>query len=85
VAINKNQAKLPKHRTVSQAKLRTSSAHGRCTLNQIASMLGIGKERVRQIEASALVKLRQRLQDRGITACDLLKEKGQSTGSIYEL
>jgi len=70
--MNKNQAKLPIQRSVSQAKVRTSSTHGGCTLSEIASMLGIGRERVRQIEAKVLVKLRQRLQDRGIKACDLL-------------
>ena len=70
--MNKNQAKLPKQHSVRRAKLKTSSAHGGCTLSEIASMLGIGRERVRQIEAKALVKLRQRLQDRGIKACDLL-------------
>ena len=70
--MNKNQSKLPKQRSVSQAKIRTSSTHGGCTLSEIASMMGIGRERVRQIEAKALVKFRQRLQDRGIKACDLL-------------
>ena len=70
--MNKNQAKLPKQRSVSQAKIKTSSTHGGCTLSEIASMMGIGRERVRQIEAKALVKFRQRLQDRGIKACDLL-------------
>jgi len=70
--MNKNQAKLPKQRSVSRVKLKTSSTHGGCTLSEIASMMGIGRERVRQIEAKALVKLRQRLQDRGIKACDLL-------------
>ena len=70
--MNKNQAKLPKQRSERRAKLRTSSTLGGCTLSEIASMLGIGKERVRQIEAKALAKFRQHLQDRGIKACDLL-------------
>ena len=70
--MNKNGTKLLKQRTVSQTKIRTSSTHGGCTLSEIASMMGIGRERVRQIEAKALVKFRQRLQDRGIKACDLL-------------
>ena len=69
--MNKNQTKLIKERSISQT-IRTSSAHGGCTLSEIANMLGIGRERVRQIEAKALVKFRQRLQDRGIKACDLL-------------
>ena len=72
VAMNKNSAKLPKQRTVSQTKIRTSSTYSGCTLSEVASMLGVGKETVRQIEAKALAKLRQRLQDKGIKACDLL-------------
>ena len=70
--MNENGAKLPKQRTVSQSKIRTSSTHGGCTLSEVASMLGVGKETVRQIEAKALTKLRQKLQDKGIKACDLL-------------
>lgn len=70
--MNKNQAKLPKQRSERRVKPKTSSTHGGCTLSEIASMLDIGRERVRQIEATALAKFRQRLQDRGIKACDLL-------------
>lgn len=70
--MNKNSTKLPKQRTVSQTKIRTSSTHGGCTLSEIASMLGIGKERVRQIEARALTKLRNKLQEKGIKPSDLL-------------
>jgi len=70
--MNKNSAKLPKERTVSQTKIRTSSAYSGCTLSEVADMLGVGKETVRQIEAKGLAKLRQRLQDKGIKAYDLL-------------
>jgi len=35
-------------------------------------MLGITRERVRQIEAKALARIRKRLQDLGISASDLL-------------
>ena len=70
--MNKNGTKLPKQRTVSLTKIRTSSTHGGCTLNEIASMLGIGKERVRQIEARALAKVRKAMQEQGIQAQDLI-------------
>ena len=70
--MNKNSTKLPNQRTVSQAKIRTSSTHGGCTLSEIASMLGIGKERVRQIEARALAKVRKAMQEKGIGAQDLI-------------
>ena len=70
--MNKNSAKLPKQRTVSRTKIRTSSTYSGCTLSEVADMLGVGKETVRQIEAKALAKLRQKLQDKGIKACDLL-------------
>ena len=70
--MNKNSTKLPKQRTVSQTKIRTSSTHGGCTLSEIASMLGIGKERVRQIEARALAKVRKAMQEKGVKSEDLL-------------
>lgn len=70
--MNENGAKLPKQRTVSQSKIRTSSTHGGCTLSEVADMLSIGKERVRQIEARALAKLRKAMQKKGIEAQDLI-------------
>ena len=70
--MNKNGTKLPKQRSVSQAKIRTSSTHGGCTLSEIASMMGIGRERVRQIEARALAKVRKAMQEKGIQAQDLI-------------
>jgi DNA-directed RNA polymerase sigma subunit (sigma70/sigma32) len=70
--MNKNSTKLPNQRIVSRAKIRTSSTHGGCTLSEIASMLGIGKERVRQIEARALAKVRKAMQEKGIAAQDLI-------------
>jgi hypothetical protein len=70
--MNKNQAKLPKQRSVSRVKLKTSSTHGGCTLSEIASMMGIGRERVRQIEARAIAKVRKAMQEKGIQAQDLI-------------
>ena len=70
--MNKNNTKLPNQRTANQLKIRTSSTHGGCTLSEIASMLGIGKERVRQIEARALAKVRKAMQEKGIEAQDLI-------------
>ncbi|QWE27928.1 sigma factor-like helix-turn-helix DNA-binding protein [Polynucleobacter sp. AM-7D1] len=70
--MNKNGTKLPKQRTISQSNIRASSTHGGCTLSEVASMLSIGKERVRQIEARALTKLRKAMQEKGIEAQDLI-------------
>ena len=70
--MNKNSTKLPNQRIVSRAKIRTSSTHGGFTLSEVASMLGIGKERVRQIEARALANVRKVMQEKGIGAQDLI-------------
>ena len=70
--MNKNGTKLPKQRTVNQVKIRTSSTYSGCTLSEVADMLSIGKERVRQIEARALAKLRKAMQEQGIEAQDLI-------------
>lgn len=49
-----------------------NSAYSASTLHEVADMLGITRERVRQIEAKALMKLRKRLQERNIKPSDLL-------------
>lgn len=42
------------------------------TLDEIAQHFGLTRERIRQIEASALRKVRRKLQIRGLTFKDLL-------------
>lgn len=49
-----------------------NSTHNGSTLLEIADLLGLTRERVRQIEAKALTKIRNRLQMQGITARDLI-------------
>jgi RNA polymerase nonessential primary-like sigma factor len=42
------------------------------TLEEIAEIMGVTRERVRQIEQRALAKLRRRLRAKGIKAEDIL-------------
>lgn len=49
-----------------------NSTYSASTLHEVANMLGLTRERVRQIEAKALAKIRKRLQEQGITARDPL-------------
>lgn len=42
------------------------------TLEEIADIMGVTRERVRQIEARALIKMRKRLRLRGIKPEDIL-------------
>jgi len=55
--------------------MRMLSAHRgqtQLTLHEVADVLNLTRERVRQIEAKALTKLRKHLQERGIKPSDLL-------------
>ena len=66
------------HSSIKNPKQRSSrnwslnSTYSASTLHEVADMLGLTRERVRQIEAKALMKIRKRLQAQGITANDLL-------------
>jgi DNA-directed RNA polymerase sigma subunit (sigma70/sigma32) len=61
------------------SKIRMTNGHTRTdarqmhlTLQEVAEALNLTKERVRQIEAKALLNLRKKLQARGIKVSDLL-------------
>ncbi len=61
----------PRHRTVIE---RRYGLNGRevATLEELAGEVGVTRERVRQIQAEALEKLRARLKRRGLERDDLL-------------
>jgi len=49
-----------------------NSTYSASTLHEVADMLDLTRERVRQIEAKALMKIRKRLEAKGVRASDLL-------------
>lgn len=57
-------------RKIEMKQTHTGQAH--LTLNEIADILDLTRERVRQIEAKAIMKLRKKLQLKGIKPSDLL-------------
>ena len=54
------------------------------SLEEIAQHLGLTRERVRQIQNEALVKLKNGLAERGYTAQDFLQVLGMKPGSDSE-
>jgi DNA-directed RNA polymerase sigma subunit (sigma70/sigma32) len=51
------------------------------TLQEIGDVLGVGRERVRQIEVAALAKLRRECKRLGITPQDVLEDWRASYGA----
>jgi len=49
-----------------------NSAYNASTLHEVANMLDLTLERVRQMQAKALMKIRKRLEAQGVRASDLL-------------
>jgi DNA-directed RNA polymerase sigma subunit (sigma70/sigma32) len=52
--------------------VHSNNASSALTLQEIADALNLTRERVRQIEAKALTKLRKKMQAKGIKATDLI-------------
>jgi len=57
---------------IANGHTRTDARQMHLTLQEVADMLDLTKERVRQIEAKALLNLRKKLQAKGIKPSDLL-------------
>jgi len=53
--------------------IRTNAAQAHLTISEIADMLELPKERIRKIEAKALLKLRKRFQLMNIKSSDILE------------
>jgi DNA-directed RNA polymerase sigma subunit (sigma70/sigma32) len=52
--------------------VHSNHASSALTLQEIADAMNLTRERVRQIEAKALTKLRKKMQAKGIKASDLI-------------
>jgi DNA-directed RNA polymerase sigma subunit (sigma70/sigma32) len=52
--------------------VHSKNASSALTLEEIADAMNLTRERVRQIEAKALTKLRKKMQAKGIKATDLI-------------
>jgi DNA-directed RNA polymerase sigma subunit (sigma70/sigma32) len=57
---------------IANGHTRTDARQMHLTLQEVADMLDLTKERVRQIEAKALLNLRKKLQAKNIKPNDLL-------------
>ena len=54
------------------SNVKTNANQCHLTLNEIADILDLTRERVRQIEAKAIHKLRKKMQAQGIKLTDLI-------------
>jgi DNA-directed RNA polymerase sigma subunit (sigma70/sigma32) len=57
---------------IANGHTRTDARQMHLTLQEVADMLDLTKERVRQIEAKALLNLRKKLQAKGVKPADVL-------------
>ena len=57
---------------IANGHTKTDARQMHLTLQEVADMLDLTKERVRQIEAKALLNLRKKLQAKGIKPSDVL-------------
>ncbi len=62
---------------------RATSAQRAMTLEEIAEIFGTSRERIRQIEQSALRKLRIRLRAKGIDLKDYFENASPNHGAEY--
>lgn len=55
-----------------ELSIKTNANQCHLTLSEIADMLDLTRERIRQIEAKAISKLRKKMQGQGVKLSDLI-------------